>query len=344
MCNCGIAAAGLCSRFDPNDALPSCGAKQPCPHDQMCVRFHAMGYTFVRPLNAGRSHAEANASVQPTGGGCVRPLRHLDRRRFSAHTGAEPAARCAAGRAGRHRAGREQADVANLRFRRPRRSDQPRAGAGARDRLSRCDPVQGGRHHRRGRAGLPAREGTVRGGGEAGRRRARARQGRQGADRRCSCSAPRICSKRSAGTEVRATRRGAADQQAAGSILEAEANLQTAKINLGYTDIVSPIAGKIGRTSVTKGNVVGPDTGALTTIVSQDPMYVTFPVSQRDFLRAQQSRRAGRPAGAQGQAPLFRRHRIRPRPARINFVDVVGRPRDRHRAWCARRCPTRRAG
>ena len=36
-----------------------------------------------------------------------------------------------------------------------------------------------------------------------------------------------------------------------------EANLQTAKINLGYTDIVSPIAGKIGRTSVTKGNVVG---------------------------------------------------------------------------------------
>jgi membrane fusion protein (multidrug efflux system) len=95
--------------------------------------------------------------------------------------------------------------------------------------------------------------------------------------------------KRSAGTEVARDQALAADQQASGAILEAEANLQTAKINLGYTDIVSPIAGKIGRTSVTKGNVVGPDTGTLTTIVSQDPMYVTFPVSQRDFLRAQQT-------------------------------------------------------
>ncbi|MGZ9020801.1 MAG: efflux RND transporter periplasmic adaptor subunit, partial [Rhodoplanes sp.] len=58
--------------------------------------------------------------------------------------------------------------------------------------------------------------------------------------------------------------------------------------NLGYTDIVAPIAGKIGRTSLTKGNVVGPESGPLTTIVSQDPMYVTFPVSQREFLQAKE--------------------------------------------------------
>ena len=80
----------------------------------------------------------------------------------------------------------------------------------------------------------------------------------------------------------------AADEQAKGTILVDQANLDTAKINLGYTDIISPISGKIGRTSVTKGNVVSPQSGPLTTIVSQDPMYVTFPVSQRDFLRAQQ--------------------------------------------------------
>ena len=54
-----------------------------------------------------------------------------------------------------------------------------------------------------------------------------------------------------------------------------QANLQTAKINLGYTDIVSPITGKVGRTNITKGNVVGPNSGVLTVIVSQDPMYVT---------------------------------------------------------------------
>jgi membrane fusion protein (multidrug efflux system) len=67
-----------------------------------------------------------------------------------------------------------------------------------------------------------------------------------------------------------------------------QANLLTTNINLGYTDIVSPIGGRISSTNVTKGNVVGPDSGSLTMIVSQDPMYVTFPVSQRDFLRARE--------------------------------------------------------
>jgi membrane fusion protein (multidrug efflux system) len=61
----------------------------------------------------------------------------------------------------------------------------------------------------------------------------------------------------------------------------AQAQLEQAKINLGYTEIRAPIDGKIGRTAVTPGNVVGPTTGVLTTIVSQDPMYVTFPVSAR---------------------------------------------------------------
>jgi membrane fusion protein, multidrug efflux system len=82
----------------------------------------------------------------------------------------------------------------------------------------------------------------------------------------------------------------AAEGEGKGAIMTNEANLQTAQINLGYTDIVAPISGKIGRTSLTKGNVVGPDSGVLTTIVSQDPMYATFPVSQREFLRADSDR------------------------------------------------------
>jgi membrane fusion protein (multidrug efflux system) len=88
----------------------------------------------------------------------------------------------------------------------------------------------------------------------------------------------------SSGTAVARDQALAADQQANAAILEAEANLQTAQINLGYTEITSPIAGKISRTNITAGNVVGPDKGTLTTIVSQDPMYVTFPVSLREFL------------------------------------------------------------
>ncbi len=94
-----------------------------------------------------------------------------------------------------------------------------------------------------------------------------------------------------AGTAVARDQALAADQQAQGQILSDQANLDNANINLGYTDIVSPIAGKISKTNVTAGNVVGPDTGPLTLIVSQDPMYVSFPVSQREFLNVQQEER-----------------------------------------------------
>jgi membrane fusion protein, multidrug efflux system len=91
---------------------------------------------------------------------------------------------------------------------------------------------------------------------------------------------------RQAGTAVTRDQALASDQQAAGQILTDQANLETAKINLGYTEIDSPIAGKIGRTNITKGNVVSPETGSLTLVVSQDPMYVVFPVSQTQVLEA----------------------------------------------------------
>jgi membrane fusion protein, multidrug efflux system len=64
----------------------------------------------------------------------------------------------------------------------------------------------------------------------------------------------------------------------------AQAQVQLSQINLDYTEIHSPIDGKIGRTAVTDGNVVSPSSGTLTTIVSQDPMYVTFPVPVREAL------------------------------------------------------------
>ncbi len=64
----------------------------------------------------------------------------------------------------------------------------------------------------------------------------------------------------------------------------AQAQVDLSQINLDYTEIRSPIDGMIGRTAVTPGNVVSPSSGVLTTIVSQDPMYVTFPVSVREAL------------------------------------------------------------
>jgi len=92
--------------------------------------------------------------------------------------------------------------------------------------------------------------------------------------------------KTSAGTVEARDKALTADRDADAQIMIAQAKLDTAKINLGYTDIGSPIAGKIGRTKITKGNVVSPESGTLTTIVSQDPMYVLFPVSQADISHA----------------------------------------------------------
>jgi membrane fusion protein (multidrug efflux system) len=67
-------------------------------------------------------------------------------------------------------------------------------------------------------------------------------------------------------------------------VQSAQAQVQSSQINLNYTEIRSPIDGEIGRTAVTEGNVVSAGSGVLTTIVSQDPMYVTFPVSVREGL------------------------------------------------------------
>src|SRR5580698_1874629 len=67
-------------------------------------------------------------------------------------------------------------------------------------------------------------------------------------------------------------------------VLAAQASLDQAKINLGYTEIRAPIDGRIGRNLVSVGNVVSPTSGTLATIVSQDPIYVFFPVSTQQVL------------------------------------------------------------
>jgi membrane fusion protein (multidrug efflux system) len=72
-----------------------------------------------------------------------------------------------------------------------------------------------------------------------------------------------------------------AERALAAQIVGAQAQLKTAQINLGYTEIRAPIDGKITSTAVTEGNVVSPSSGTLATLVSQDPMYVVFTVSNR---------------------------------------------------------------
>ena len=77
------------------------------------------------------------------------------------------------------------------------------------------------------------------------------------------------------------------EQALEAQVLGAEAQLQQAQINLDYTEIRAPIDGKIGRTAVTPGNYVSPGTGTLVSIVSQDPMFVVFPVPTRTAMDLQ---------------------------------------------------------
>ncbi len=70
-----------------------------------------------------------------------------------------------------------------------------------------------------------------------------------------------------------------------------KAALTQAETNLDYTDIRAPIDGRIGRHAFTVGNLVNPASGVLVTIVSQDPIYVLFPVSVRDLDTIREARR-----------------------------------------------------
>lgn len=66
-------------------------------------------------------------------------------------------------------------------------------------------------------------------------------------------------------------------------LASAQASYNDANRNLGYTHVKSPVDGKVGIINVTVGNYVSPTSGALTTINSTNPIYVTFPIDSNDF-------------------------------------------------------------
>lgn len=101
----------------------------------------------------------------------------------------------------------------------------------------------------------------------------------------------------------------------------ARAQLEQAEIQYGYTTIRAAFDGRAGRSPLSPGNVVGPDSGILVQIVRDDPIRVTFPVTQRELLRF---RRDGGQTG-----PDSVRVRIRlpdgtilDTAGRIDFIDV----------------------
>jgi multidrug efflux system membrane fusion protein len=85
----------------------------------------------------------------------------------------------------------------------------------------------------------------------------------------------------------------AAQNERQAGVLESKANLDVARLNLGFCRVTAPISGQVSRYYITLGNVANQDQTVLTTIVSQDPIYVNFNVDQPTFDRIKDAINAG---------------------------------------------------
>ena len=111
--------------------------------------------------------------------------------------------------------------------------------------------------------------------------------------------------------------------QAKATVMESEANLRDAQIQLSYTEIKTPITGRIGRAVVSPGNLVGPDSGVLATVVQDDPMQVLFSVTQREMLEAKDSEVTGK---VRARVRLANGS-LYSEKGRIDFLDIQVNPR-----------------
>ena len=87
--------------------------------------------------------------------------------------------------------------------------------------------------------------------------------------------------------------RRAASATGVAGVRAAEAAVAAARLNLQFTEVRSPIDGRAGRAMVTEGNLAQADQTLLTTLVSQDPMYVYFESDEQTYLRYAELARKG---------------------------------------------------
>jgi membrane fusion protein, multidrug efflux system len=111
--------------------------------------------------------------------------------------------------------------------------------------------------------------------------------------------------------------RGSDLLQSGARVKAAQAAVASAELNLSYTEVRSPIDGRISRTQLTLGNLAQADQTVLTTVVSVDPVYVYFDCDEQSYLRFQQSAHHGTGVGSEN-------------PVRIALADEQGFPHTGH--------------
>ena len=107
--------------------------------------------------------------------------------------------------------------------------------------------------------------------------------------------------------------RRAANAEGQAGVRAAEAAVAAARLDLQFTEVRAPVAGRAGRALVTEGNLAQADATLLTTVVSQDPVHVHFEADERAFLRYQALARSGERDAAGN-------------PVRVGLADETGHP------------------
>jgi len=111
-------------------------------------------------------------------------------------------------------------------------------------------------------------------------------------------------------------------EQAKAEILAAEAAIARAELDLSYTKILAPIAGKVNRTEVNVGNLVGQsEPTLLTTIIPWNPIYVYVSISERDVL---DWRKISTTQAAESDRRLYLRladGSLYPLPGKVDYID-----------------------
>lgn len=110
--------------------------------------------------------------------------------------------------------------------------------------------------------------------------------------------------------------RSSSDEQAQANVELAQAALDTAELNMGWTEVTAPISGRISRANVTVGNLVTNGQTMLTTLVSIDPIYVRFDGDEQAYLR---ERKMEKDRAAAGQKDT-------PSPVLVGLADEAGFP------------------
>jgi len=121
-------------------------------------------------------------------------------------------------------------------------------------------------------------------------------------------------------SESNVDQRVGAYREAEGNLKAAQAALQAAQLNLDYTQVRAPVAGRVGKLEVTTGNLVaaGPSAPVLTTLVSVDPIYASFNADEEVVARAIKS------LGANAHAQVDRI------PVRMNTATTNGTTYEGH--------------